>query len=224
MQTLTNSLTLLCGLFLLSPTSFAKSAKKNPPQEVAQTDGDKLAKLQEQLGSSQYLTLNFKSTYFKKSIRKKTAFTATSTLGTAYFAKPSLFRWDIENKASQLVFDGKSFFQYYPKTKSATELKNAKEFLNITEIFLNFEKLKQSYNIDSVKEEGSDTYLALTPKNNQEITKVEVVVDGKELFVKELKLYYPSDERTEISFFTPKREVIETATFQLPSGTEITKL
>lgn len=188
-------------------------------------DNDSLAAIQSSLSAaSESLSLQFENSYYKKSIRKKSDFTKTVTRGVAYFSKPSYFRWEISDKSSQLVFDGKNFYQYYPKTKSATEMQKAAEFLNITEIFLNFDKLRQSYEVSEFAAGGPSSRLVLKPIKTAEIEKAVIEIDNAGKYIKRLDLHYPGGERSEITFSGPNRSDIEASKFQLPGGTQITRL
>ena len=210
-----------------APKTAAKgqAAQKDDTAPVPATQLDALQEIQESLSSSSdSLTLQFENAYYKKSIRRKADFTKTLTRGTAYFSKPSFFRWQIADRSSELVFDGKNFYQFYPKTKSATEMQKASEFLNITEIFLNFDRLRQSYEVTEFKSDDLTAHLSLKPIKNQDIEKALVTVDRAGKFIKRLELHYPGGERSEITFSSPDRSTIEASKFQLPGGTQISKL
>lgn len=215
-------ITLALAVCLTTWAEQAALGQQPAPAQASSTDG--IAALQQRLQGSGNLSLKFENKFYKKSIRKKGDFVVSVTHGQAYFAKPHYFRWDIEDKASRLLFDGKSFFQYYPATSSATEMQKASDFLNITEIFLNFDSLTKSYRMENFKEDAKTASLTLIPLQASDLSKAEVSINKADAYIQTLVLTYNDGQRNEIAFHSPQRDPIATSLFQIPADTKITKL
>lgn len=182
---------------------------------------EQVRSLQSRIKKAEHLSVDFVQTRYT-ALRGKTL----KRNGKAKFSRPNLFRWTLEQPTKDLIFDGKSFFEYDPESKSAAKYApsgaNAKELSQIVDLVLNFDSLLKRYDLVRASEVGDLVKIELKPKNDQEITGVELHFDKKNDFVAFVRLDLANKNNLTHEFSSPVRSPITSEAYALPAGVKVT--
>lgn len=163
-----------------------------------------LRKMQVKLQDYKYLSLNFEQTIYKK-LRNKTL----KNKGEVYFKKPSSFHWKFSHdEQEEWIYDGATLLHYFPKQSyayrykaQASKGKNLREIVNIV---LDFDSLLNRYTVESSSREMNEVFLELKPKETGEITKVQLTLDIKMNYMREVKLNFEGGNHSTFVFSNPR--------------------
>ncbi len=199
------------------PTVVGKTALKPMTMED-------VSKLQESFKHAQHIKVDFDMVQSRK-LRK----TPIKKQGTAQFAKPNMFLWNLETAPQSIqIFDGKTFTRYSPEKQEA-QIFSAKgeEFRSVARLIdmvLDFGALLKDYNIVSKNWQDSMAKLVLRPKaGDSDIREVELAVSSQFSFVRNIKMHFHSGNTTEITFKNLARQKLDPKVFafHVPKGVKV---
>lgn len=195
---------------LLSSTAFAKELSV-----------DELRAIQSKMKSSDKLTASFVQTRYA-ALRGK----STTRKGQASFAKPNLFRWTMEQPSKQLIFDGKSFFDYDPEAKAAVKYSpkgpSARELTQIVDLVLNFDSLLNRYDLIKALEDGDQVTVLLRPKKKSDLEQIELRYAKAADYLTYIRLDLANKNRLTHEFSKPSKGTVPEGAFAVPPGVSIT--
>ena len=157
----------------------------------------------------EHMTVDFQQTIYK-SLRKRTS----KRNGTAFFSKPSMFRWDFNDQGQgieEFYFDGTQLTHFKESEKLVTHYKAstgiAKELSEAVDLVLDPVKLFNRYQVEKIsKTNEGDTTVKLVPRAalSSDIEAVFVTVAGSKGHVKAAKILYMNENYTEFLFTNPR--------------------
>lgn len=220
----------LAFCLFLSASVFAEAAKiptKEPAKATNSSQSNalkvsipELRKLQLKLQEHKYLSMDFEQIIFKK-LRKKTS----KNKGEVHFRKPDSFHWKFSQADhEEWIYDGKTLFHYFPKKNIATRYKaqaaKGKNLREIVSIVLDFDSLLKRYSVVSSSQDKDLVKISLKPKDHGEISQVQLSLDTKLNYMREVKLNFEGGNHSTFAFSNPKHSEIKN-TFSIPAPTKI---
>ena len=203
------------------PSTTADSKSVDSVKPASTLTLEQVRALQSNIKKAEHLSVDFVQTRYT-ALRGKTL----KRRGKARFSRPNLFRWTLEDPAKDLIFDGKSFFEYDSESKSAAKYSpsgtNAKELTQIVDLVLNFDSLLKRYDMVFATEAGELVKIALKPKNDQEIIGVELQYDKRGDYVAYVRLDLANKNKLTHEFSSPVRSPISSEVYTLPKGVKVT--
>ena len=197
----------------------ASTEIQNPALQVSLPE---LRSLQAKIQAHKFLSLNFQQSIYKK-LRNKTI----RNQGAAYFKKPSMFHWKFHHpEKEEWIYDGTKLFHYFPDKKVAQEYSamasKGKNLREIVSMVLDFDSLLNRYSLDSSRKEQGRVVLSLKPKQEGEITGVQLTIDNRAYYVREVKLFFEGGNNSTVQFSDPKYSELKDS-FRIPEGVKISK-
>jgi outer membrane lipoprotein-sorting protein len=204
--------------FLLPSTKMALAA--SPAGETLSTE--ELRELQAKLNSRQNLSVRF-TQIRTSSLRPKKP---SRSSGKALFSKPAKFRWEMEKpQADVLIFNGADLLSFKPGDKTAsrfkTEGERSKEVKEVIDFVLDFDALMRRYRLVESMRLNETIHLKLKPKVAGPISDISISVDGKDYFVKTVKMIFQNKNTSEFEFSSPSSGAVDSAAFSVPPGIKI---
>ena len=207
---------LLVASLLISP---ATAALANQSEALST---EELRELQSKMSRRQYLSLDFVQIRTSALRPKKPA----KSSGTAIFAKPSRFRWEIQKpQGDVLIFDGKNLFSFKPGDQTATRFKTqgekANEINEVIDFVMDFDALLKRYQLMESTRSSDEIFLKLKPKSEGPIAGIDISIDGKKFFVRSLKMSFNNKNTSEFQFSNPSPVKIDVKSFAVPETMKI---
>jgi len=183
---------------------------------------EELRELQAKLNGRQYLSVNF-TQIRTSSLRPQKP---SKSNGKAQFAKPTKFRWEMEKpQADVLIFNGADLLSFKPGEKTAsrfkTEGERSKEIKEVIDFVLDFDELMKRYRLVESTRRDQTIHLTLKPKTAGQISGISISVDGKDYFVRVVKMVFQNKNTSEFEFSNPSSGAIDPTTFSVPAGMKI---
>ena len=185
---------------------------------------DEIKQLSENLKKAQHVSVDFDMIQTRKLRNRPVVKT-----GSAQFAKPNMFLWELESKPKSIqVYDGKTFTRYTPESNEAqvfsTKGGEFKSIARLIDMVLDLSALTDSYDIVSKNWQDKNAILVLRPKvADSDIRDVELKISSEFSMVKDIKMNFHSGNTTEIKFKNLARKKLDPKVFalNLPKGTKI---
>ena len=183
---------------------------------------EELRDLQVKLNGRQNLSVNFSQTRTSALRPQK----PSRSSGKAVFAKPTKFRWEMEKpQADVLIFNGSDLLSFKPGEKTAsrfkTEGERAKEVKEVIDFVLDFDALTRRYRLVESVRLDHNIHLKLKPKSPGVINEISIRIDGKDYFVKSIKMFFQNKNTSEFEFSNPSSSALDAGAFSVPSGVKI---
>ncbi len=183
---------------------------------------EELRELQSKLNSRQNLSVNFIQIR-TSSLRPQKP---SKSSGKARFTKPAKFRWEMETpQADVLIFNGTDLLSFKPGEKTGsrfkTEGERSKEVKEVIDFVLDFDALMKRYRLVESIRLDQTIQLKLKPKVAGPVSDINISVDGKDYFVKTVKMIFHNKNTSEFQFFDPSSGSIDPVAFSVPSGMKV---
>ena len=165
------------------------------------------------LRSTKFLTVQFSQTIYKK-LRDR----STTRKGTAYFAKPNMFRWNFDKTKKgieEYYYNGKMLTHYQSKLNEVTHYSTDKglsrDLNQVINLVLDPKALLDTFSIIENKTIKTTTTFTLKPKKDlsTDIYTINVKISDSRKYVKEVKIEYDDGNYTLFKFKNPKKGVID---------------
>jgi outer membrane lipoprotein-sorting protein len=181
-----------------------------------------LKQIQTQLKTSEFLTVDFQEDVYK-ALRNRHDIKA----GTAYFHKPSSFRWVVTKpkKAIEWIFNGKELLSLEPGESVAKKFgvgnAQGRELRRLVDMVMNMDALLMHFKVKKAEDMGGSILVDLLPKGEDQILSAALTIDREKNFVSGMKLNYADGAYTSFTFTNPRMGAIDPALFLVPKGMKI---
>jgi outer membrane lipoprotein-sorting protein len=120
-----------------------------------------------------------------------------------------------------LIFNGTDLLNFKPGDKTAsrfkTEGERSKEVKEVIDFVLDFDALMKRYRLVESTRQERTIQLKLKPKVAGPISDINISVDGKDYFVKAVKMIFQNKNTSEFEFMNPSSGAIDPGAFSVPS-------
>jgi outer membrane lipoprotein-sorting protein len=181
---------------------------------------------QQKLKSVDFLAMDFVQSKFLPATRGRKART-TKRNGSAQFAKPDRFVWKLETPFKEYkIYDGKDFYDYSPESKSAVKYRptgpHSYELRQIVDLVMNFDSLLKRYDLANAQQDGDDIKVELKPKNEGELTSIDLRFSEKKAHITFLKMTLTNKAEVSHEFTNAVFTPIKDSEFSIPAGVKVT--
>jgi len=208
---------LAVGVFLSAGFSDAAHA------DVLSTE--ELRAVQAKLKASDYLSVDL--------VQTKTSPTRPNrpvkSEGSARFAKPDRFVWTIGDPINeQTIFDGSRLLKVYPTEKVGVRYRaqgtESQELKRIVDLVLNMDSLFDNYVLKQAEMKDGVVNVQLTPKAANEVEQVDLQLDTKLNFIRNLRFQLRTRMILAIEFRNPSRDPVPGSAFDVPPGIKLSEM
>lgn len=145
--------------------------------------------------------------------------------GKGQFSYPQRFVWDLESRAQAWISDGKSLYHLDRRTKTAVAYPakgpQYQEVQRFVGLITRFDRLTHEYRVDSFRQDATQLWFDLIPKQPGDLTKVKVVYHKGKAAIAKIQMNFSSGNYTTLNFSQQQRQSLAAAVFKLPKQVKI---
>ena len=145
--------------------------------------------------------------------------------GKGQFSYPQRFVWDLESRGQAWIGDGKTLYHLDRRTKTAlvypakgTQYQEVQRFVGL---ITRFDRLTHEYRVESFRQDATQLWFDLIPKQLGDLIKVKVVYNKGQAAIAKIQMNFSSGNYTTLNFSQQRRQPLAAAVFKLPKQVKI---